>query len=101
MSEELPCVLIVDDVEANLVALEALLSNLGCELVRARSGNDGLKELLKREFAVMVLDVQMPGMDGFEMARIARSNSATREIPVIFLTAMNQTEDNLLQGYGS
>ena len=55
-----PNVLIVDDIEANLVALEALLDPLKCNLVRARSGNEGLKQLLRREFAVILLDVQMP-----------------------------------------
>ena len=67
----------------------------------AKSGNEGLRQLLKREFAVMLLDVQMPNMDGYEMAHYARENPETRQVPIIFLTAMNQTEDNLLQGYGS
>jgi signal transduction histidine kinase len=96
-----PNVLIVDDVEANLVALEALLDPLKCNLVRARSGNEGLKQLLRREFAVILLDVQMPGMDGYEMARLARSHPSARETPIIFVTANNLTEDTLLQGYGS
>ncbi len=96
-----PSILLVDDVEANLVALEALLADVDCDLVRAKSGNEGLRQLLKREFAVMLLDVQMPNMDGYEMAHYARENPETRQIPIIFLTAMNQTEDNMLQGYGS
>ncbi len=96
-----PSILLVDDVEANLVALEALLADVDCELVRAKSGNEGLRQLLKREFAVMLLDVQMPNMDGYEMAHYARENPDTRQVPIIFLTAMNQTEDNMLQGYGS
>jgi signal transduction histidine kinase len=96
-----PNVLIVDDVEANLVALEALLDPLKCNLVRARSGNEGLKQLLRREFAVILLDVQMPEMDGYEMARLARSHPSARETPIIFLTANNLSEDTLLQGYGS
>jgi signal transduction histidine kinase len=96
-----PNVLIVDDVEANLVALEALLDPLKCNLVRARSGNEGLKQLLRREFAVILLDVQMPEMDGYEMARLARSHPSARETPIIFLTANNMSEDTLLQGYGS
>jgi two-component system, NtrC family, sensor kinase len=96
-----PNVLIVDDVEANLVALEALLDNLDCEVVRARSGNDALRQLLKRQFAVMLLDVQMPGMDGYEVALHARQNPSTREIPIIFLTATHNSEDNVLRGYGS
>jgi signal transduction histidine kinase len=96
-----PSILLVDDIDANLVALDGVLGDLDCDVVRARSGNEGLRQLLKREFAVMLLDVHMPKMDGYEMARYARENPDTREVPIIFLTAMNQTEDNLLQGYGS
>jgi two-component system sensor histidine kinase/response regulator len=94
-------VLLVDDVEANLVALEALLGDMNCELVRANSGNEALKQLLKREFAVMLLDVQMPEIDGFEVAKYARENPATRDVPIIFLTAMHFSEDSMLRGYGS
>jgi CheY-like chemotaxis protein len=96
-----PNVLLVDDVEANLIALEAQLSSLSCNLVRAGSGNDGLRELLKREFAVMLLDVQMPDMDGYEMAAYARENPATREVPILFVTAMLETEETALRGYGT
>jgi len=96
-----PTVLLVDDVEANLIALEAQLGSLDCDLVRASSGNDGLRELLKREFAVMLLDVQMPEMDGYEMAAYARENPATRDVPIIFVTAMLETEDTALRGYGT
>jgi two-component system, NtrC family, sensor kinase len=96
-----PNVLIVDDIEANLVALEALLENLSCEVIRAKSGNEALRQLLKREYAVILLDVQMPGMDGYEVALHARQNPSTREIPIIFLTATHNTEDNVLRGYGS
>ncbi len=96
-----PGVLVVDDIEANLVAMEALLDGMGCELVLARSGNEALRLLLRREFAVMLLDVQMPEMDGYEVARYARQNPATRDVPVIFLTAANRDEDRVLRGYGS
>ena len=75
-----------------LVALEALLGDMDCELVCARSGNEALKQLLKREFAVMLLDVQMPEMDGYEVATYARENPATREVPIIFLTAMHEAK---------
>jgi CheY-like chemotaxis protein len=67
-------------------------SDLGCGLVRARSGNEALRCLLRHKFAVMLLDVQMPEMDGYEVARYARDNHHTREVPIIFLTAANQTE---------
>jgi two-component system NtrC family sensor kinase len=100
-STERPAVLIVDDTEANLVALEALLEDCDCETVRARSGNDALRFLLKREFAVMLLDVHMPGMDGYEVATYARKNPATRDVPIIFLTATHRTEANVLRGYGT
>ena len=100
-STGLPSVLVVDDVEANLVAMEALFEGMACELVMARSGNEALRWLLRREFAVMLLDVQMPEMDGYEVARYARQNPATRDVPVIFLTAANRDEDRVLRGYGS
>src|SRR5262245_12285728 len=80
-------VLVVDDVEANLTAMSALLSGLNCDTVLARSGHEALRHLLKREFAVMLLDVQMPGMDGYEVAAYARANTATRDVPIVFLTA--------------
>jgi two-component system sensor histidine kinase/response regulator len=94
-------VLIVDDVPANLLALEAQLEDLDCEVVRAATGNEALSQLLKREYAVMLLDVQMPEMDGFEVARYARDNPVTRDVPIIFLTAMLETEENALRGYGT
>ncbi len=94
-------ILVVDDVEANLIALDAALDKMPCELVRARSGNEALKALLHHEFAVMLLDVQMSGMDGYEVARLARGNTATRDVPIIFVTAMHQTEENALKGYGA
>jgi two-component system NtrC family sensor kinase len=100
-SADVAPVLIVDDVEANLVALGALLEGIGCEIVAARTGNDALRLLLKREFAVLLLDVQMPEMDGYEVARHARDNPVTRDVPIIFLTAARHSEDNLLRGYGS
>ncbi len=101
MAQKRPSVLVVDDVEANLVALEALIGDMDCELVRARGGNDALKHLLKREFAVMLLDVQMPEMDGYEVATFARQNPRTREVPIIFLTAMHNSEAGMLRGYGT
>jgi signal transduction histidine kinase len=96
-----PAVLIVDDVEANLVALDALLGDMGCDIVRARGGNEALRALLRREFAVMLLDVQMPEIDGYEVARYARENPVTRDVPIIFLTAALRSEDGLLRVYVS
>lgn len=94
-------VLVVDDVEANLVAMAALLESTGAELVLVRSGEEALRQLLRRQFAVMLLDVQMPGMDGYEVARHARSNVATRDVPIIFLTASDSSDENIARGYGS
>jgi two-component system NtrC family sensor kinase len=96
-----PAVLVVDDVAANLVAVEALLADLDCDLVLARSGNAALSALLRREFAVMLLDVQMPEMDGYEVARHSREYQGTRDVPIVFLTATHDTEENVLRGYGS
>jgi signal transduction histidine kinase len=96
-----PSVLVVDDVDANIVAIEALLSNLDCEVVTASSGNAALIELLRRDFACVLLDVQMPEMDGFEVAKLARSNPRGREVPIIFVTAMLETAENIYAGYSS
>jgi two-component system sensor histidine kinase/response regulator len=101
MTETHPHVLMVDDVEANLVALDALLTPLPCQRVRASNGNEALRQLLRHEFAVVLLDVQMPDMDGYEVARLARENPATREIPIIFVTAMYPTDEGALRGYGT
>jgi signal transduction histidine kinase len=102
MQKAEPAVLIVDDVEANLVTLEGLLEGMGCELIRARGGNEALRQLLRREFALMLLDVQMPEMDGYEVARYARENPATRDVPIIFLTAAHDSGgENVLRGYGT
>jgi two-component system sensor histidine kinase/response regulator len=95
-----PKLLLVDDVEANLISLEAVLADLPCELIAARSGNEALRALLKHEFALLLLDVQMPEMDGFEVAAHLRTNAKTRDLPIIFLTAMHHTEASALKGYG-
>lgn len=96
-----PAVLLVDDIPANLVALEAFLGRLDCEIYRAPSGNEALKQLLRREYAVVLLDVQMPDMDGYEVAGYIRQHPSTREIPIIFVTAMSEARANLLRGYES
>ena len=100
-SGDRPAVLAVDDVEANLIALRALLEDMECEVVFAKSGNEALRQLLRREFAVILLDVQMPEMDGYEVAHHARRNPSTRDVPIIFLTAANNSEGMVLRGYGS
>jgi two-component system NtrC family sensor kinase len=99
--ESRPYVLVVDDLEANLKLMRTLLERVECNVVFAQSGNDALRQLLKREFAVMLLDVQMPGMDGFEVARHARQNPKTSDTPIIFVTAMLDTDETVLKGYGT
>jgi two-component system, sensor histidine kinase and response regulator len=101
MTPPIPNVLLVDDKEANLVALEALLEDMECTLVRADSGNEALRQLLKRDFALVLLDVQMPEMDGFEVARYAHEHPMTRDVPIIFVTATHDTPENALRGYGT
>jgi signal transduction histidine kinase len=93
-----PSILVVDDVELNLVLLEAQLSQLDCEVVRARNGSEALTRLGERDFAVMILDVQMPEMDGYEVARLARENPRARDLPLIFVTG-EKGESNMKRGY--
>ena len=91
-------VLLVDDDERNLLAVATVLSDLG-EVVLARSGEEALRHLLKGEFAVILLDVYMPGMDGYETAQIIRSRDQTKGIPIVFLSAVNKETEHLLRGY--
>jgi len=86
LSNSVP-VLLVDDRPENLLSLEELLAGQGYELVRALSGNEALRLMLKQDFALVLLDVQMPQMDGFETAELMRANPKTRHIPIIFVTA--------------
>jgi signal transduction histidine kinase len=92
-------ILIVDDVESNLVALEALLASPSVDVVRARSGQEAVRALRKEEFAVILLDVRMPGMDGFETAAAIRTSDGARSIPIIFVTAHGSTQDQLAKAY--
>jgi signal transduction histidine kinase len=92
-------VLMVDDRPDNLLALEAVLEPLAAELVRAGSGEEGLRALLAADFAVIILDVQMPGMDGFETAELIKAREKTRHVPIIFLTAISGEAEHHLQGY--
>jgi len=91
-------VLLVDDDERNLLALKTVLEDLG-EVVLARSGEEALRHLLKGEFAVILLDVYMPGMDGYETAQIIRERDQTKSIPIVFLSAVNKEAEHLLRGY--
>jgi CheY-like chemotaxis protein len=92
-------ILLVDDRVENLIALEAILSSLDYDLVRARSGEEALKALLTAEFAVILLDASMPGMDGFETAARIKRRERTRDIPILFLTAYQNEPQHAFRGY--
>jgi CheY-like chemotaxis protein len=94
-------ILLVDDRPENLLALEAVLGPLGQELVRAGSGEEALRELLKADFALILLDAQMPGMDGFETAARIKRRLRTKDIPIIFLTAVDKDPDSSYRGYAA
>ena len=98
---ELPAVLLVDDRRENLLALEAVLEPLPCRCVSVTSGEDALKALLQDEFACVLLDVQMPGMDGFETAELIKGRERTRSVPIIFVTAINKEREHVFHGYSS
>lgn len=98
-SEERVKVLIVDDHPENLIALESVLEGPELILTRAYSGKEALKYLLEDEYAVILLDVQMPDMDGFETATLIRAREKTRNIPILFLTAINKSDTHVFQGY--
>ena len=92
-------ILLVDDTPENLVALEAVLSELGQNLVKARSGEEALRLLLREEFAVILLDVNMPGINGFETAELIRQRKSTEHIPIIFVSAISTSDTHLFKGY--
>ncbi|HZL16373.1 MAG TPA: response regulator [Polyangia bacterium] len=91
--------LLVDDTEENLVALEALLRRDGLELLKARSGSEALELLLVHDVALAILDVQMPEMNGFELAELMRGSERTRHVPIIFLTAGARDPQRVFKGY--
>ena len=82
-------ILVVDDNESNRVAIEAALTSLGRKLVLASSGVEALGRLLEQDFALIILDVAMPGMDGFETAKLVRSRDKNRATPIIFVTGLS------------
>ena len=91
-------ILMVDDKPENIVALEAVLDDLGEELIKANSGKEALRACLEHDFAVILLDVKMPDMDGFETAAMIRERERSRDTPIIFLTAL-KSEEHLFRGY--
>ncbi|MFI2185555.1 two-component system response regulator [Streptomyces sioyaensis] len=94
-----PSILIVDDMEENLVALEAVLGSLTQKVVRARSGEEALKAMLREEFAVVLIDVLMPGMNGFETAANIKGLDQTKDVPIILLTGASVDPNYAYRGY--
>src|SRR3989442_8393547 len=92
-------ILLVDDEPRNLVAMSSLLESENHQLVQAASGEEALRHVLQNEFAVILLDVHMPGMDGFETAELIRGRESTRETPIIFLTAALTNAQSISRGY--
>lgn len=91
--------LMVDDQPANLVSLEAILEEEGRTLLKATSGPAALKLLLQEDVSLVLLDVQMPGMDGFEVAELMRQRKDTQNIPIIFVTAISKEKKYVFKGY--
>lgn len=94
-----PKILIVDDQPANLLAMKALLEGVGAELLTAASGQEALAMTLEHEFALVLLDVQMPEMDGFETATLMRGMKQTSHLPIVFVTAINKEDEHVFKGY--
>jgi signal transduction histidine kinase len=92
-------ILMVDDHPANLLALEAILADTGYELIRAQSGSEALKALLQREVALILMDVMMPEMDGYETAELIRRRESSRYTPIIFITANVKSDTHVVRGY--
>ena len=101
MQDERATILIVDDRDANLLALEAVLEPLQQRLVKARSGREALRFLLQEDCAVILLDVNMPELDGFETAALIRERERSRYTPIIFVTAVRREEEHILKGYAN
>jgi diguanylate cyclase (GGDEF)-like protein/PAS domain S-box-containing protein len=96
---ELPKILIVDDKKENLIVLEKLLANFPIQIIKAQSGNDALSAMIEHEFVLVLLDVQMPGMSGYEVLEVMSWDEKTRYIPVIFITANYADEQHKMKGY--
>ncbi|MCH7501451.1 MAG: response regulator, partial [Nitrospinae bacterium] len=96
-----PKILAIDDRKANLLALEAVLEDLECDLYLATSGQAGLKLVLEHEFALALVDVQMPGMDGFEVAKLILGIPKSKYLPIIFITAFNEHQELKFKGYNA
>ena len=93
-------ILVVDDRPEGILAIEAVLKSPAYNIITASSGNEALKHLLQNDFAVILMDVQMPVMNGFETASVIKTREKSRDIPIIFMSAINQDEQYVYQGYG-
>ncbi|MFG2022501.1 two-component system response regulator [Streptomyces sp. NPDC048825] len=100
-TDERANILLVDDMEDNLIALEAVLGSLNEPLIRARSGEEAMKALLRQRFAVVLLDIRMPGMDGFETAANIKRLDQTKDVPIIFLTGTDADSGYAFRGYAT
>src|SRR5688500_4168044 len=98
-SESKVNVLLVDDRPENLLAMETILASLGQNLVRATSGHEALRFLLTEDFALILLDVQMPDLNGFELAELIRERERTQRTPIIFISAVSKNEQYIFKGY--
>ena len=94
-------ILIVDDIQANLIALKKVLNLHGLDVDEAESGEEALLKTLKKEYSLIILDVQMPGMDGFEVAETLAGSNRTKDIPILFLSAVNKEMSFIAKGYQS
>ena len=94
-------ILLVDDEPGGLLALEAILEPLGQKLITARSGHEALRQLLAHDFALILLDIRMPGLDGFQTAELIRERERNRLSPIIFLTASDESEAQMFRGYAA
>src|ERR1700748_2725248 len=92
-------ILMVDDPAPNLVALEAILQPLGQELVSATSGEDALRKVLAADYALILMDVQMPGLTAIQTAKLIKERPRNRHVPIIFLTAIHKDPSNIFRGY--
>ncbi|MBC7538510.1 MAG: hybrid sensor histidine kinase/response regulator [Bacteriovorax sp.] len=92
-------ILIVDDVKANLVALQALLERSDVNIFKAQSGHDALELMMRHDFCLAMLDIQMPIMNGFELAELMRGSNKTKNIPIIFVTAADKDQKHVFKGY--
>jgi len=101
LEKQLSRILVVDDKSENLFAMEAILKKLDAEIFKAQSGGEAFSLLLRHDFALALLDVQMPEMDGFELAELIRANEDTMNIPIIFVTAISKEQKHVFKGYGA